>query len=149
MRKCRQQKALKVLLMYLYVTLLIKKIPGSNNRHFVFNNTKRKYRAVFDGKCMLHFWANWKSILRKRLSQDALPKFHLNKYESYFKYIVLLSDGISLNAGKNTPKTNYMIWNFLVPTTLVFLPSKWKISLILYLRLAMARGAYFKNEACT
>ena len=36
--KCRQLKALKVLLMYLFVTLLINKATGSDNRHFLFNH---------------------------------------------------------------------------------------------------------------
>ena len=51
-----------------------------------------------------------KNILRKLLSQDALSKVHLNKYGSYFKFILLLSGDINLNPGPTTPKRNDILW---------------------------------------
>ena len=53
-------------------------------------------------------------LLRKRLSQDALSKVHLNKYGSYFKFILLLSCDINLNPGPTTPKRNDILWEFLL-----------------------------------
>ena len=49
-------------------------------------------------------------MLRKRLPQDALSKVHLNKYGSYFKFILLLSGDINLNYGPTTTKTIDMLW---------------------------------------
>ena len=46
-RKCCQLKALKVLLMHLFVTLLINKTTGSDNRHFLFNALKNENEEVF------------------------------------------------------------------------------------------------------
>ena len=54
-----------------------------------------------------------KSILQKRLSEDALSKVHLNNYGSYFKSILLLSADINLNPGPTTPKRNEMLWELL------------------------------------
>ena len=54
-----------------------------------------------------------KNILQKRLSQDALPKVYLNKYGSYFKFILLLSGDINLNPGPTTPKRNDILWELL------------------------------------
>ena len=41
-RKCCQLKVLKVLLMHLFVTLLINKTTGSDNRHFFFNTLEKE-----------------------------------------------------------------------------------------------------------
>ena len=58
-----------------------------------------------------------KNILQKRLSHDGstirLSKVHLNKYGSYFKFILLLSGDINLNPGPTTPKRNDILWELL------------------------------------
>ena len=46
-RKCFQLKVLKVLLMHLFVTLLINKTTGSNNRHFFFNTLEKENKEEF------------------------------------------------------------------------------------------------------
>ena len=46
-RKCCQLKVLKVLLMHLFVTLLINKTTGSDNRHFFFNTLKNENKEEF------------------------------------------------------------------------------------------------------
>ena len=82
-RKCCQLKVLKVLLMHLFVTLLINKTTGSDNRHFFFNtleNENKEEFLTYNTFCTLEQIE--KNILRKRLSQDALSKSHLNKYRS-------------------------------------------------------------------
>ena len=82
-RKCCQLKVLKVLLMHLFVTLLINKATGSDNRHFFFNTLENENKEEFlsySTFCTLEQIE--KNILRKRLSQDALSKNHLNKYRS-------------------------------------------------------------------
>ena len=79
-------KALKVLLMHLFVTLLINKTTGSENRHFSFNTLKNENKEFLMGSTFCTFDLIEKNILRKRLSQDALSKVHLNKYGSYLSY---------------------------------------------------------------
>ena len=37
-------------------------------------------------------------------------KVHLNKYGSYFKFILLLSGDINLNPGPTDPKRNDILW---------------------------------------
>ena len=54
-----------------------------------------------------------KIILRKRQSQDVLSKVHLNKYGSYFKFILLLSGDINMNPEPTTPKRNDILWELL------------------------------------
>ena len=133
-RKCCQLKVLKVLLMHLFVTLLINKTTGSDNRHFFFNtleNENKKEFFTYSTFCTLEQIE--KNILRKRLSQDALSKVHLNKYESYFKFVLLLLGDINLNPGPTAPKRNDFYGNFSLSTTVVFLLTGWIISLILYL----------------
>ena len=106
-RKCYQLKVLKVLLIHLFVTLLINKSTGSDNRHFLFNTLKNENKEDFltySIFCTLEQIE--KKILRKLLSQDALRKVHLNKYGSYFKFILLLSGDINLNPGPTAPKRN-------------------------------------------
>ena len=113
-RKCCQLKVLKVLLMHLFVTLLINKTTGSDNRHFFFNTLKNENKEEFltySTFCTLEQIE--KNILRKRLSQDALSKVHLNKYGSYFKFILLLSGDINLNPGPTAPKRNDILWELL------------------------------------
>ena len=51
-----------------------------------------------------------KNILRKQLSKDAISKVHLNKYGSYFKFILLLPGDVNLNPGIITPKRNDKLW---------------------------------------
>ena len=46
-RKCCQLKVLKVLLMHLFVTLLINKTTGSDNRHFFFNTLEKENKEEF------------------------------------------------------------------------------------------------------
>ena len=133
-RKCYYSKALKVLLMHLFVTLLINKTTGSDNRHFFFNTLKNENKEEFltySTFCTLEQIE--KNILRKRLSQDALSKVHLNKYGSYFKFILLLSGDINLNPGPTAPPKMIYYGNFSLSTTAVFLLSGWIISLISYL----------------
>ena len=93
--------------MHLFVTLLINKTTGSDNRHFFFNTLKNENKEEFltySTFCTLEQIE--KNILRKRLSQDALSKVHLNKYGSYFKFILLLSGDIKLNSEPTAPKTS-------------------------------------------
>ena len=103
-------KALQVLLMHLFVILLIKKRTGSDNTHFLFNTLKNENKEEsLTGSTFCAFELIEKNILRKRLrvSQDALSKVHLNKYGSYFKFILLLSGDINLNLVLTTPKKLY------------------------------------------
>ena len=80
-RKCCQLKALKLLLIYLLLSLLIHKTPGSDNRHFLFNILKNENKEEFlTGSTFCPFELIEKNILRKQLSKDALLKVHLNKY---------------------------------------------------------------------
>ena len=46
-RKCCQLKVIKVLLMHLFVTLLINKTAGIDNRHFFFNTLKNENEEEF------------------------------------------------------------------------------------------------------
>ena len=65
-RKCCQLKALKVLLMYLFVTLLINKIPGSDNRNFIFNILENENKEeLITGNTFFTFELIEKSMLRK------------------------------------------------------------------------------------
>ena len=99
--------------MHLYVTLLINKTPGSDNRHF-FNTLKNENKEEFltySTFCTLEQIE--KNVLWKRLFQDALCKVHLNNYGSYFKFILLLSNDINLNPGPTAPKRNYILWELL------------------------------------
>ena len=74
-------KALEVLLVHLFVTLLINKAPGSDNRHFLFNILENENREEFlTSSTFCTFEVIEKSISLKRLSQDTLSKVHLNKY---------------------------------------------------------------------
>ena len=129
-RKCCQLKVIKVSLMHLFVTLLINKTSGSDNRHFFFNtlgNENKEEFLTYSTFCTLKQIKKY--ILRKRLSQDVLFKVHLNKYGSYFMFILLLSGDINLNPEKEI----IYYWSFSLFTTVVFLLSRWIISLILYL----------------
>ena len=77
--------------MHLFVTLLINKTPGSDNRHFLFHILKNEDKEEFlTGSTFYSFELIENSLLRKRLSQDALSKVHLSMYGSYFKFILLL-----------------------------------------------------------
>ena len=101
---------LKVLLIHLFVKLFINKTTGSDNRHFLFNTLKNESKEEFltySTFCTLEQIE--KNLLRKRISQDALYKVHLNKYESYFKFILLLSGDINLNFGPTALKRNYIL----------------------------------------
>ena len=100
--------------MHLFVTLLINKTTGNDNRHFFFNTLKKENKEEFltySTFCTLEQIE--KNILRKRLSQDALSKVHLNKCGSYFKFILLLSGHINLNLGPTVPERNDILRNFL------------------------------------
>ena len=82
--KCCQLKALKVLLMYLFVALLINKISRSDNRYFLFKilkNEKRKEFLTSRRVCTFEL-IKIKYILQKRQSQNALSKVRLNKYHT-------------------------------------------------------------------
>ena len=138
---------LKVLLMHLFVTLLISKTTGSDNRHFFFNTLKNENKEEFltcSTFCTLEQIE--KNILRKRLSQDALSNNHLNKYGSYFKFVLLLSGDINLNPGPTALKRMIYYGNFSLSTTVVFLLSGWIISFILYLQLAMTHVTCSKKR---
>ena len=103
-------KVLKVLLMHLFVTLLINKKTDSSNRHFFFGTLKKENKEEFlrnSTFCTLEQIE--KNLLRKRLSQDALSKVYLNKYGSYFKFILLVSGDIDLNPGLIAPKSGWII----------------------------------------
>ena len=100
--------------MHLFVTLLINKTTGSDNRHFFFNTLKNENKEEFltySTFCTLEQIE--KNILRKRLFQNALCNVHLNKHGSYFKFILLLSSDINLNPGPTAPKRNYILWELL------------------------------------
>ena len=113
-RKCFQLKALKVSLMCIFVTLLINKATGRNNRHFLFNTLKSENKEEFlTASTFCTFEIIEKNILQKQLSQDVLSKVHLNKYESHFKSILLLSSDLNLNPGSTTPKRNDIKWELL------------------------------------
>ena len=114
-RKCCQLKVFKVLLMHLFVTLLINKTTGSDNRHFFFNTLENENKEEFL-TCTIFCALDQieKNILQKRLSQDALSKVHLNQYGSYFKFILLLPGDINLNPGPTTPKRNNILWGLLL-----------------------------------
>ena len=58
-------------------------------------------------------------ILWKRLSQSALSKVQLNKYGSYFKFILLLSGDINVNPVPTTPKEVICYGNFFLSKKLV------------------------------
>ena len=93
------------------VTLLINKTTGSKNRHFLFKTLKNEKKEEFlTSSTFCTFDLIGKNILWKRLSQDALSKVHLNKYGSYFQFILLLSGDISLNPGPTTTKRNDILW---------------------------------------
>ena len=103
---------LKVLLVHLFVTLLINKTTGSNNRHFfTLEKGNKEESLIYSTFCTLEQIE--KNILRKRLSQDALSKVHLNKYWSYFKFIILLYGDINLDPGPTPPKRNDILWELL------------------------------------
>ena len=143
-------KAPKVLLMHLFIALLINKIPGSNNQHFLFNILKNENQEEFlTCGTFCTFELIEENLLQKRLSQDALSKFYLNKYGSYLKFILLLSSDINMNPGPTTPKRNDMLWELLLFHSCSFLLRGWIISWILYLRLAIMHGIYFKIERCS
>ena len=109
-----QLKRLKLLLMYLLVTLLINKTPSMDNQYFLFNILKNENKEEFlMGSTFCISELIEESILRNRLSQDYLSKVHLNKYGSYFKFIMLRSGDINLNPGPTTPKRNDMLWELL------------------------------------
>ena len=113
-RKCFQLKVLEVLLIHLFVTLLTNKTTGSENWHFFFNTLKNENKEEFSTcSAFCTFEQIQKNILRKQLSQDALSKVHLNKYGSYFKFILLLSGDINLNPGPTAPKRNDILWELL------------------------------------
>ena len=71
--KCCQLKALKILLIHLFVTLLINKTTGSDNQHFFLNTMKNENKETF--LTYSTFWTLEK-IERKRLSQATLSKAH-------------------------------------------------------------------------
>ena len=112
-RKCCQLKVLKVLLMHLFVTLLINKTTGSDDRHFFFNTLKNENKEELTYSTFYILEQIEKNILRKRLSQKALSKVHLNEYGSYFKFILLLSGDRNLNPGPTATKRNYILWELL------------------------------------
>ena len=100
--------------MHLFVMLLINKTTCSDNKHFFFNTLEKEIKEEFSRyskSCTLEQIEN--KILRKQLLQDALFKVHLNKYGSYFRFILLLSGDINLNPGLTASKRNDMLWEFL------------------------------------
>ena len=100
--------------MCIFVTLLINKATGSNNRHFLFNTLKSENKEEFlTASTFCTFEIIEKNILQKQLSQDVLSKVHLNKYESHFKSILLLLSDLNLNPGSTTPKRNDIKWELL------------------------------------
>ena len=101
--------------MHLFVTLLINKTNGSDNRHFLFNTLKNENKEEFlTGSTCYTYALIEKNMSRKRLSQDAESKVDLNKYGSYFKFILLLSGATNLNPGPATPQKNDILWELLL-----------------------------------
>ena len=90
-RKYCLLNALKLLLMYLFVTLFIRKLSGSNNQQFHFHNFKSENKEkLLTNSTICTFEEIGKSILGKQLSQGGQSKVHLSKFGSYFKFILLL-----------------------------------------------------------
>ena len=100
--------------MYLFFTLAINKIPSSDKQHFLFNILKNENTEEFlTCGTFCTFELTEKTIVRKWLSQVALPKVHLNKYGSYFKFILLMLGNINLNSRPTTSKRNNMLLELL------------------------------------
>ena len=91
-------------------------------------------------------------ITETTISQYALSKVQLNKYGSYFKFILLPSGDINLNPGPTnqlTQKEVIRYVNVFVSTTAVSPLTGWVVSLILCLSFAVMHGIYFKKGACS
>ena len=61
----------------------------------------------------MHSWANWKKNYITEVTIPGCTKVHLNKYGSYFKFILLLSGDINLKPGPTNPKRNDILWELL------------------------------------
>ena len=126
-RKCCQLKVLNVLLMHLFVTLLINKTTGSDNRHFLLNTFKNENKEEFltnSTFCTLEQIEKY--ILWKRLSQDALSKVKQ-------VWVILQVYSITIGWHKLEPWTNcskkkLYFGNFSLSTAVVFLLSGWIIT---------------------
>ena len=114
-------KVLKVLLLHLFVTLLIKKATGSDNRHFFFkvleNEIKEEF-LTYSTSCTPE------QIQKKYIAEAIYPRMHY-------------------------PKRNDILWELLPFHNWSFSTERMIISLNLYLQLAMAHGTYFKKETST
>ena len=69
-RKCCQLKVLKVLLMHLFVTLLLNKTTGSDNRHFFFNTLKNENKQEF----LTYSTFKFLSKLKKYITEVTIPE---------------------------------------------------------------------------
>ena len=98
-----QMKALKVLVMYLFVTLLINKIPGIDNRHHLFNilGNENKEELLTGSNYILHFSANWKNYI----TEANIPECSM---KSTFKqvWVILQIYPITVRWHKRKPWTN-------------------------------------------
>ena len=99
-RKCCQLKVLKALLMHLFVTLLINKTTGSDNRHFFFNTLEKENKEEFL-TCFLRSWSNWK----KNFMEATIPGYTI---QSSFKqvWVILQVYSITFWWHKLEPWTN-------------------------------------------
>ena len=68
-KKCCQLKVLKVLLMHQFVTLLINKTTGSDNRHFFFNKLENENKEflTYSTFCTLE------QIEKKYITEATIP----------------------------------------------------------------------------
>ena len=69
-RKCCQLKVLKVLLLHLFVTLLINKTSGSDNRHFFFNTLEKENKE----ECLTYStFCTLEQIEKKNITEATIP----------------------------------------------------------------------------
>ena len=75
----------------------------------------------------------------------ALSKVYLNKYGSYFKFILLLLEDINLNPGPTTPKRNDMLWERLPFHNCSFSPERMDYQLGSFSRNGNDASKYLKK----
>ena len=92
-RKCCQLKVLKVLLMHLFVTLLINKTTGSDNRHFFFNTLKNENKEEF---LTYSTFCTLEQIEKKNITEATIPGFTI---QSSFKQVWVILQVYSITVG--------------------------------------------------
>ena len=92
-RKCCQLKVLKVLLMHLFVTLLINKTTGSDNRHFFFNTLKNENKEEF---LTYSTFCTLEQIEKKNITEATIPGCTI---QSSFKQVWVILQVYSITVG--------------------------------------------------